>query len=407
MSNKTRVSRELNELRNQLSYSKRIGFFLGAGASKAVGIPDINTLTNRINDNLDGPQKQLFEKLLLDLEVVAKPNAVNVEHILDHIRLIRRITLDKGEKEFDTIKGNVAAELDKKICDEIYQIISSEEKTSDCKTTQKYVSWLNWLSKDFTKEIFTTNYDLILEKSFEKLQVPFFDGFVGANESFFFPSSLETNYYSSSQGKDFIHSDSPPNSWIRLWKLHGSLGWFWVDDKKSERIIRVSPAAKYNYKNNELVIYPSREKYDSSRKQPFIAYFDRLKYFLQDGEGLFIISGYSFSDDHVNEIIYNGAKFNNRIHIICFYYRDEDLQKLIDSDNIHMNITAYSPNRILTGGNEFAWEEPKIDEDTSDLVLKFWNQPDKHLELGDFNKLVDFFLICTGRKEKFDREILV
>lgn len=28
---------------------------------------------------------------------------------------------------------------------------------------------------------------------------------------------------------------------------------------------------------NELLIYPSKEKYDLSRKQPFIAYFDRLK----------------------------------------------------------------------------------------------------------------------------------
>jgi NAD-dependent SIR2 family protein deacetylase len=30
--------KEINEVRNQLSYSKRIGFFLGAGTSKSIGI---------------------------------------------------------------------------------------------------------------------------------------------------------------------------------------------------------------------------------------------------------------------------------------------------------------------------------------------------------------------------------
>jgi len=31
---------------------------------------------------------------------------------------------------------------------------------------------------------------------------------------------------------------------------------------------------------NELMIYPSKEKYMLSRKEPFIAYFDRLKSYM-------------------------------------------------------------------------------------------------------------------------------
>lgn len=391
------LNKELNELRNQLSYSKRMGFFLGSGTSKAIGIADISTLTQKVKEGLAGDDKKIFEKLLKELEEHAKPYKPNVEHVLNYLRLIRQITSDKSNKEVDSIKGDFAAGLDKKICNKIYDIILSDEKKSELKITLKFASWLNWLNRDFTKEIFTTNYDLVFERSFEQLKIPFFDGFIGSNEPFFYPSSLETNNI----------LESPPLSWIRLWKLHGSLSWFWIKEKKSEKIIRVSTSSKSNYPDNELVIYPSREKYDSSRKQPFIAYFDRLKYFLQNGEGLFVISGYSFSDEHINEIFYNGAKFNNRIHIICFFYEDKDLQKIIDSDNMHMNITAYGPKKIITGGNNYEWNEPTIDKDTPDLVKNFWNDRDKKLEIGDFNKLVEFFLFCTGRKEIFDKGIPV
>jgi hypothetical protein len=40
-------------------------------------------------------------------------------------------------------------------------------------------------NRDFSKEIFTTNYDLVIEKSLEAIRAPYFDGFVGSYEPFF------------------------------------------------------------------------------------------------------------------------------------------------------------------------------------------------------------------------------
>ena len=45
--------RELTEIRNQLSYSKRIGFLFGAGTSKAMGISDISGLTRQVEEKLN------------------------------------------------------------------------------------------------------------------------------------------------------------------------------------------------------------------------------------------------------------------------------------------------------------------------------------------------------------------
>lgn len=52
--NKTNIIREIQELKNQLSYSKNVGFFFGAGTSTALGIPNIAQLTSGVEDTLTG-----------------------------------------------------------------------------------------------------------------------------------------------------------------------------------------------------------------------------------------------------------------------------------------------------------------------------------------------------------------
>ena len=151
--------RELNEIRNQLSYSKRIGFLFGAGTSKAMGIPDIGELTKRVEAKVNGELKSKFDIIKNGLD----NDVQHIEAILNQIRLIRQITSDSIEKSFDNVSGDDSKKLDKTICNEIYSIISDEEAKADINVAKRFIGWLNWLSRDFPKEIFTTNYDLILE----------------------------------------------------------------------------------------------------------------------------------------------------------------------------------------------------------------------------------------------------
>lgn len=374
--------RELGEIRNQLSYAKRLGFLFGAGTSKSMGIPDVWTLTQNIEDSLTKEHKTNF----LSIKGEFPKDGQHIENILNHIRLIRKITNDSDAKSFDKIAGNKVKELDKIVCDEIYKIISEAEQKADLTISKNFISWINWLSRDFPKEIFTTNYDLILEKSFENLLIPFYDGFIGSFEPFFAHESLDgkSNY------------DRPPFSWTRLWKLHGSIGWFWKlnDDKKTHRVIRLSSGAKDKFPEAEIVIYPSRDKYESSRKQPFTSYFDRLKEFLLAGEGIFIISGYSFSDEHVNEVIFNGLNQNNRLHIISFFYSDDTLEKIITEGKNFPNLTMIGPTKASISGIRGEWNHLKGGE----ILDPFWDS--NKLKLGDFRELVKFLVLCSGLKEK-------
>ncbi len=375
--------RELTEIRNQLSYSKRIGFLFGAGTSKSMGISDISGLTTQIEKKISKDLSPKLDKIKTQLN----PDQKHVEGILNQIRLIRQITCDSKDKSFDGINGEEAKNLDKSICDEIYSIISEEEEKADVQIAKKFIGWLNWLSRDFPKEIFTTNYDLILEKSFEDLFIPFYDGFIGSHEPFFAYQTIEnkTKY------------DRPPISWIRLWKLHGSLGWFWKSGESGEtdRVIRLAAGSKVKYPDSELVIYPSKDKYESSRKQPFTSYFDRLKDFLLDGEGIFIISGYSFSDEHINEVIFNSLNQNNRIHVIAFFYSDKSIEQIIELNKNIPNFTLIGPSKASISGISGKWEFNKGGE----ILDPFWDTGKNCLTIGDFKKMVDFFILCSGMKE--------
>ena len=389
---KINVIREIRELKTHLSYSKNVGFFFGAGTSCALGIPNVEQLTKGIESKLTGDFLVNFKLVKTDLETIITTRKVNIEDILNQIRRIRELT-GETTKEYEGVNGENAKLLDKEICKIIYEIILEKESDADIDTTKKFFAWLSLLNRDFSKEVFTTNYDLIIEKSLEASQIPYFDGFVGAFEPFFWQESID----------QFVSKNDLTQNWIRLWKIHGSLSWFWKEDKitKSQKIIRIGKVENIKKEDNELVIYPSKEKYDSSKKQPFIAYFDRLKNYLLSGELLFVFSGYSFSDQHINEIIFNCLRQNNRLTVLVFFFLDSEVESLYKQTSSYMNLNVFGPTKAIINGNLGEWEfKPHLyPNEKSDT---YWNDANNEFMLGDFNQLVKFFIANSGKKETIE-----
>ncbi|WP_340010267.1 SIR2 family protein [Paenibacillus sp. FSL H7-0690] len=379
--------REMNEFKNQISFPKKLGFLFGAGTSMALGMPGIFRLSESVISKVSETQRELINQIDEELisEGIAKPT---IEHILNKIRMIRQITRDMQSKSYVNINGNDAKELDKDICDSIYSVLSEAEahavSTAPDKlhTFERFFSWYNKTSHEYCKEIFTFNYDMIFERSLENLMLPYFDGFVGAFEPFFCPESVERA----------ILREEMPQSWTKLWKLHGSLGWFWKNGTtaNSGKVVRLGVQSKKEHLS-ELVIYPSREKYDSSRKQPFVTYFDRLKSYLKEGEGILIISGYSFGDEHINDIIFEGLRKNNRLHIVALFYDNQELIAIENEIRQFLNISVYSPKHAIISGKRGEWKiNPDAKEQQKDEVSGYWDMEHDELIIGDFLKFVDF-----------------
>jgi hypothetical protein len=200
-----------------------------------------------------------------------------------------------------------------------HPIETSYDKVSDL------VVWLNFINGEHQKEIFSLNYDLLFEKALENSSLPYFSGFIGNVKPFFVSDSVDdfTGLYVKL-------------SWTKLWKLHGSLNF----KKSITDKIYIENNIKSDYDN--LLIYPSMDKYLSSRKAPFISYLDRFRKYLLVTEKLLLVLGYSFSDDHVNDIIINGLNNNPRLSVFAFCYDQKTLDKCIEVLGKYPNISAYS-----------------------------------------------------------------
>ena len=132
------------------------------------------------------------------------------------------------------------------------------------------------------------------------------------------------------------------------------------------------------------MIFPSREKYLESRKLPFITFQDRLRKFLSSGEVVLFISGYSFLDEHLNEIIFQALRSNSRLAVnaLVFGEKDGDVYKLPDNlallGTTYRNLSVYGPDKAVIGGVIGEWDN----ETSGPNIDSYW--ADNSLSLVDF-----------------------
>lgn len=188
---KVNVIHYMNEFRNILSYATNIGFFFGAGTSCAFGLPNITTLTDECKQRLSSSEQMAFddiEKAIKDLE---GKKVVSIEDVLNYIRQIRDLTQGRTDYKFGSVTGKQAMELDKKICNAIFEVIKDKEELADISDLRRFMAWYASANRGFVKEIYTTNYDMLLEMALEANYTPYFDGFTGSYEPFFSPESID------------------------------------------------------------------------------------------------------------------------------------------------------------------------------------------------------------------------
>ncbi|MGW4928264.1 SIR2 family protein [Agromyces sp. NPDC004153] len=255
--------------------------------------------------------------------------------------------------------------------------------------------WIARIDRSSPVEIYTTNYDLLIERALEAESVPYFDGFVGSSAPFFLPSSL-------------VHAEFAPGRRVtRLWKIHGSVNWDLVDEPAGGKRVVRRPSI-----GASQMILPSSLKYDQSRKLPYIAMLDRLSRALSDREDALVVAiGCGFGDQHVNEILSDALSTRPRMHLIALQFQDpvqgDALWKLASA---HENVLAYGPTVAIVGSRPGTWRliEPatNVTAPNVDLVFDSDSVPEAGEEeligrfrLGDFNWFARFLdQMMVGRE---------
>jgi hypothetical protein len=261
--------------------------------------------------------------------------------------------------------------------------------------------WIARIDRKVPVELFTTNYDTLLERALEDERVPTFDGFVGSRRPFFTNAGL-TN-----------HDAAPPKRWARVWKIHGSINWH--RSKDADGSLRITREAEDNA--GEL-IYPSAHKYDESRMQPYLAMIEHLGRVLERPEETVLLTiGYSFGDQHINRVIFDALDARERMHVISLQFDElpEHHEACERAERRH-NLLVLGPRTAIIGGTRAPWRlvEP-VEDQTADLLdVPFDSDavPEGHdvgltgtFRLGDFNWFATFLRSISTAEARRREEV--
>jgi hypothetical protein len=341
--------------------SRHVCVFFGAGVGRACGLPDITQLQSKVRDRLPTTERPMFEQLLIGR---------NLEAVLSRLRRIAALV--SGDETVDNLTAPKAKALDTAIC----QAIVAELKVDVAQLTpmMNLAAWAARAGYRLPVELFTVNYDLLPETAFERLRVPYFDGFVGNLKARFFTELVE-----SAPGA----IDAMPSFFVRIWKLHGSVNWAWEGENQIVRLGQ--PVAD----GVAAAIYPSDAKYDESRRIPFVVLQDRLRRALNESETLVIITGYSFSDDHLNEMIFDAATRRERSEFVAFCY-DPIPVALAERAARTPNLQVATAGEAILGGLRADWSP------SDGIPATIWENDE--FVLRDFAKLAAY-LAKSARAE--------
>lgn len=327
----------------------RIAFLLGAGCPVSIRIsdgeiskpliPDIRGLTNMVNENLSKSEqyKDSYSTLLKRFND-GMPTDPTIEDILSHIRALHDVV---REGNIDGLDKSTLAALDTEICKITTDVVGVELPELNTPYHQ-LATWIGGIHRAHPIEVFTPNYDLLVEQALESHKIPFFDGFVGSKQAFFDLTSME--------------SESLPSRWARVWKVHGSVNWWRT---QTDEVVR----RENHSEGDRQMIYPSHLKYDQSRRMPYLAMLDRLRDFLARGQAVLVTSGYSFADQHLNEVILHGLRSNPTA--ICFgllFGERSSYSAALAAAHKHPNLSLLAADGAVLGTIERDW---RADEQTS------------------------------------------
>ncbi len=299
-------------------------WLLGAGISWGAGIPLMAPLTARVLTLLEGtPSKEVLDALMSEL-----PSDSHVEHLLSHLGDYIALA-ERSKSQTAAIGGTQRTKLDLvAIHDEITTLIATIIRCGYKPETKSEPESIGSIEKPITNlrghlafvrglfisragleerrvpiNLFTTNYDTLLEDALALSCIHYWDGFIGGAVAF--------------RSHRFGQDAASDGARAHVIKLHGSVDWRTGDDG---RVWRVRDLDTYPEDSKRVLIYPQSTKYVATQRDPFAAQFDLFRRAIASPtDNVLAVCGYSFGDDHINqEIEYGMTRPQSKTTLIAF-----------------------------------------------------------------------------------------
>lgn len=308
--------------------NKNLSFLLGSGCSsyeiekkvedsntsnikkEQIGIPVMAPMAKEFYNlsEFEENKEWLLRKLKIDVE--DKNFEKNLEAFLSVLHSLS-FYHSKINNEADEEARKIINQVIKEARNFILEKCLNEENIKDKRDSELLEVYKTFYKKLLTRNstlprlnIFTTNYDLYSERAMDSLGIHYANGFTGGISKYFNPTIFN---YALAEKMDLSQSKwNVIDNFFYLYKIHGSVNWVENDDEgKLFKIQEIQDATFNTLKDKETVmIHPTPLKYNASLGSPYSDLFREFQKKLMQNNNILVTIGYSFSDEHINNLIF-------------------------------------------------------------------------------------------------------
>lgn len=326
-------------VRGQLSdalTARNLAFLFGSGCSsfmsegKQVGIPTMAPIATAFLKEVGPTDESPFvsaaeRKWLKDwlgLDIQAEQFARNLERLMESLYGARFVLAGTKEENPAKLLEVVSRVIQKVSRHVLTSCTTGPFANGDDTVLNIYQAFYQkLLMRDRTLPrpwIFTTNYDLFNERAMDRRGIPYCNGFSGVIERRFNPAVFR---YALAEQLDITSRKwTAVDSFVYLCKLHGSLNW--IEDGETlfpVRELASTPTAD----TDRVLIYPTPAKQSASFASPYADLFREFQARIVRDQSVLVTVGYSFGDQHINNIIFQALTIPN-FRLIAFVPNDAE-----------------------------------------------------------------------------------
>lgn len=350
----TELLKKIQDAFSKVLDGKNLSFLLGCGSSSFVietdkvgggkekvdvGVPTMIPLANEFYKEKLLPADKTWLKATLKLDTEDASFKDNLESFLGSLHSLYFFYETTGqEEEANAIK---VAEIIKKARNFLLEKClneSNRKSNADKDLVLLYKSFyrkLLYRNSNLPKpNIFTTNYDLYSEIALDKLGIHYVNGFSGGIKKYFNPTIFN---YALAEKMDLSQSKwSVIDNFVYLYKIHGSVNW--IQDDEDSKLFKAREIQETSYANlekqNVILIHPTPLKQNASMGSPYSDLFREFQKKLMQNNNVLITIGYSFSDEHINNLIYQAFTIPSfRLIVLGDQKSSKEIEKLQSLDD--------------------------------------------------------------------------
>lgn len=350
--------------------ARNLSFLFGSGCSSyrqessELGIPTMGPMAKVFIENIGENEASSYISLSerktlkdwLGLEINAAKFANNLERLMEALygaRFVYEGAEEEGPKSVSVVVDRVIGKVIKHVLDSCTKGAFANGDETVLSLYQSFYQKLQFRDRSLPRPwVFTTNYDLFNERAMDRRGIPYCNGFSGVVERRFNPAMFR---YSLAEQLDISSRKwSAVDSFVYLVKLHGSVNW--IED--GETLFPVRELAEVpSTPKGRVLIYPTPAKQSASFVSPYADLFREFQTRVVQDQSVLVAVGYSFGDQHINNIIFQALTIPN-FRLIIFAPEDADgvikqLRKLGDPRIWHIGSDSKLSTRSAHYFNAF------------------------------------------------------